>query len=326
MTYTDQAIAPKPTGSPKTYKDQVQTPKLPQAGGSGGTTNTPTPTSSSPSYTAAQLDAKGVIDGFLSQYGLQSLGDWAWKQFLGGMPVSEIMVQLRQRPEYKARFPAMDALAKKGRAMSEAEYIAYERSAAGLFRMAGLPTGFYDSPKDFANLISNEVSINELSERVQTAYNAVAQAPQAVKDAFGEFYGAKSDGALAAYMLDPERALPVIEQQISAAQFAGIGTRFNYQLNKAQAEDLGKEGLSEQQITAGYQQADQFRSLADENLAEGMRGKDITQEDVLMSSFGRQTDQPIRQRIKERASAFSAGGSAAQSQSGAYGLGGSQKG
>lgn len=317
------------SGGQKTYTDKAIAPKLPKKGGGGGGGTGGTGGGgggSSPQYTSDQLDAKGIIDGFLGQYGLKSLADWAWGRFLAGVPVSEIMVELRSRPEYKARFPAMDSLAQKGRAMSEAEYVAYERQAAGLFRMAGLPAGFYDSPQDFSKLIAGEVSINELSTRVQTAYNAVATAPQAVRDAFAAYYGPRSDQALAAYMLDPDRALTLIEQQIGAAQFTGIGSRFNFQLTQSQAEDLGREGFSSEQITSGYQQADQLRSLADENLAEGMRGQDITQEDVLMSSFGRQTDEPLRRRVQERAAAFSAGGSANQSQSRAYGLGGSQKG
>lgn len=318
------------SGGQKTYTDKAIAPKLPKkasggsgGGGGGGSTSPTQPTT--PQYSQAQLDAKGVIDGFLGQYGLKSLGDWAWGRFLAGVPVSEIMVELRSRPEYKARFPAMDALAQKGRAMSEAEYIAYERQAAGLFRIAGLPAGFYDSPKDFSNLISNEVSLNELSARVQTAYTSVAMAPQEVKDAFSKFYGPGSDAALAAYMLDPTRALPLIEQQISAAQFSGIGTRFNYDLTKQQAENLGRTGMSSDQITSGYQRADSLRPLADENMAEVAAGKDITQEDVLSSAFGMQSDRALRQRVSSRVAGFQGGGGAEQSQAGITGLGGSQK-
>lgn len=289
----------------------------------GSIADNPTPAQASG---AANLDAKGTITGFLEQYGLGSLADWAWGQFIGGVPISQIMVDLRSRPEYKQRFPAMDTLAKKGRAMSEAEYVSYERQAAGLFRVAGLPASFYDKPGDFAKLIENEVSVNELSQRVQTAYTAVYSAPAEVKKAFADFYGPDSDGALAAYMLDPNKALPVIEQQISSAQFAGIGTRFGYNLNKGEAEGLGREGLTQDQISSGFQRADSLRPLADENLAEAARGNDITEGDLLQSSFGMRTDRPVRRRLQERTAAFQGSGGASTTNTGATGLGGSQKG
>jgi hypothetical protein len=242
------------------------------------------------------------------------------------VPISQIMLDLRSRPEYKARFPAMEALAKKGRAMTEAEYVAYERSAAGLFRVAGLPDGFYDSPEDFANLIANEVSVNELSSRVQTAFVAVAQAPQVVKDKFAEFYGPNSDKALAAYMLDPDKALPMIESQIASANFAGIGSRFDFNIGQPRAEQMSREGIDGSQVAGGFAQADRMRALSRDTVLEAQVGSTVSEDQLLDATFGVGSEAPIRRRLEQRVAAFSGSGGTVQSTGGAIGLGGSQKG
>src|SRR5689334_18836184 len=100
--------------------------------------------------TAEQKSARAILDDTLAQYGLSGLGDRLWQQYLNGEPIEQIMVDLRKTPEYKARFPGMEALSKKGRAISEGEYISIERGYAQLFREYGLPAGFYDDPSDFA--------------------------------------------------------------------------------------------------------------------------------------------------------------------------------
>ena len=87
--------------------------------------------------------------------------------------IEQILLELRETPEYKTRFPAMDALSKRGRAISEAQYINYEQSAAAVFKAAGLPAGFYDTPDDFSRFLTNDVALPELQKRVE-AYQDVA--------------------------------------------------------------------------------------------------------------------------------------------------------
>lgn len=271
----------------------------------------------------ADEGAQAAIRRVLSEYGLSSLGDWAWGQFLTGSPIEQIMLDMRNTTEYKTRFPAMSTLSGRGRSMTEAEYIAYERQATGMFRAAGMPPGFYDSPEDFANLIGNEVSVNELQQRVSNAYTQLAFAPTVVKDAFASFYGPGSDGALAAYILDPGKAMPAIERQVAAAKFAGTGMGFGFEVNRGFSEDMATYGLADP--TAGFARAAQTRALEIETIGETAVGSNITQEDYLAGSFGVKSDEPTRRRLEERVSAFSGSGGTAVTSTGAVGLGGSQK-
>lgn len=67
--------------------------------------------------------ARAAITRVLDQFGLGSLAGWAWQRYVAGVPVEQIMLDLRERPEYRARFPAMRELADRGRAITENEYL-----------------------------------------------------------------------------------------------------------------------------------------------------------------------------------------------------------
>lgn len=196
--------------------------------------------------TPADQSAKAFLTGYLSQYGLGSLGDWAWQKYLNGEPVEQIMLEMRQTPEYKARFGAMDALAQKGHAISESEYIDLERSYTSLFRQAGLSEGFYDSPDDFAQLIAGEVSPSELGRRLDAYSRLVYEADPSAKAFLKEYYGVDDSGILA-YTIDPTKALPILEKQFLAAQESAAAVRSGFGgLTKAEAEELANAGLDPQ--------------------------------------------------------------------------------
>lgn len=180
--------------------------------------------------------AHSIIDTALSQYGLQSLSTWAWEQYLAGTPIDTIMFQMRQRPEYKLRFPAMDSLAAGGHAISENEYIGYEHAVTGIMRQYGLPAGFYDQPDDFTKLLSGQVSVSEVSQRL-AAYSDVvnAQDPQVLRE-FQDLYGI-TPGQLTAYAIDPDRATPLLLRQFQASQTAAQAYDSGYgQLTQTEAE------------------------------------------------------------------------------------------
>ena len=49
--------------------------------------------------TSEQRSAKANLDGFLSQYGLDTLGDFVWQEYLNNIPIEQIMLDIRDRPE-----------------------------------------------------------------------------------------------------------------------------------------------------------------------------------------------------------------------------------
>jgi hypothetical protein len=270
--------------------------------------------------TAEQQSAKAIVDATLAQYGLGGLGAFAWSLYLAGAPVEQVMLEIRNRPEYATRFAGMAALAAKGRALSEQAYIEYERSAASLFRAYGMPVGFYDQPDDFARYIGGEVSLKELEDRLKIGQTAAFSGPLETRTKLQELYGI-SGGALTAYWLDPDRAMAVLTQQYTAASLAGEGLRQGLTVGRTQAERLATLGVSDEQARQGFGQV-----AAAQELGMTLPGEAATQvgaEDLVDTAFGLDAaaTERVRRQAEKRKSAFAGAGSYASSQQGITGLG-----
>lgn len=279
----------------------------------------PAPTSN---LTADQQSAKALIDEQLGQYGLASLGSFAWNEFLNGTPISQIMLDIRNTPEYKARFPAMQDLAKAGHAISETAYIDYERTATQLMNAAGLPSGFYDQPADFTALLTGNVSTAELKSRLDAYTTAAFQSPPEVRQALQDFYGPQGDGMLTAFFIDPERTLPIVQRDLAAAQAGGYAQSTGFGgITREQAEGLAALGLDASQYQAG------FGNLANQQQAiQGLPGQStgpMSVDAALAAQFGgnAQAQQELENRRLDLLSANKQGGQVATTQQGAVGAG-----
>ena len=210
----------------------------------------------------AQLTAQMVAWGMPPE-----LGAWAWQTYkgLGVTTIAEalptIQAEIVNQPAFQARFPAYKTLAAQGEAMTPAQMIAYEDSAKQVFQAAGLPKGFYDQPNDLATFMVNHVSASELQSRVQLAEQASTTAPPDVREQLQTLYGL-SPGALTAYYLNPQKALPVIQQQFAGAQIGAEATRTGVgQLTQAQADHLAAIGLTDAGAAQGFNQLGQQQGL-----------------------------------------------------------------
>jgi hypothetical protein len=205
--------------------------------------------------TAAQQSAKGYLDAQLHAWGLDTLADFAWNSYKKSGSTDIAMLDIEGTSQYKERFAGKLSLNAKGIEMSEGEQLAWESQAQGLMRAAGMPSGFYDNWQDFSKLIQSGISVTELGERVNNAFAAVSQAPQAVRDAFAQFYGDKGDNALASMALDTTVALPIIQRHVAAAEAGGFLAQQNFQVTKTIAEQIAEAtGNSLQAIQSGSQQ------------------------------------------------------------------------
>lgn len=218
----------------------------------------------------------------------------------------------RLYPEWAARREA-------GNPISIQAIVQYRATAKSLFRSAGLPEGFWDSPDDFTKLIINDVSPAELQTRIMDGYVRVANAPQEVKDALQQFYGV-SAGGLAAYFLDSQRAVPVLQRQVASAEVGGAAKSTGFgSLAVGEAERLVSEGVDSGQAQQGFSQLATSQQLF--NPLD--RGEDtITRDEQLAGVF--EGNANARRRIAERQArrkaAFEAGGSFASSREGYSGL------
>lgn len=261
-----------------------------------------------------QRNAINTIKGVLESMGMMSLYNRVVGFVQEGYEPDAIMVLIRTTPEYKARFPAMEALTAKGRAISEAEYIAYEQTASGLERRYGLPEGMLMG--SVTQLLTNEVSASELNDRVILASAAAIQAPREVKDTFRQYYGI-DDGGMTAYFLDPNKATPLLEKQYAASLIGTEATRQGVGIDVFGAENLQSLGITQEQARTGFGNV-----AASRGLTEG-RGDVVTQETLIQGQVAgnEQAQREIERAAQGRLGRFQGGGEFLQTQQGVVGLG-----
>lgn len=261
-----------------------------------------------------QQNAIATMKALLADYGLTSLYERVVGFIKEGYDADAVMVLIRTTPEYKQRFPAMDSLARKGRAISEAEYIEYEQTASGLERRYGLPEGLLMG--SVTDLLTNEVSASELNDRVLLASSAAIQAPDDIKNTFMDYYGI-STGGLTAYFLDPNKATPLLEKQYAATLVGTEAARQGVGIDVFGAENLASLGVTQQEAREGF-----GRVAGAMGLTQG-RGDVVTQQQLISGTFGQdeQALQAIERASKSRTGRFQGGGGFAESQQGVTGLG-----
>jgi hypothetical protein len=276
-------------------------------------------TQTQPTTSVADSSAKAIIDGFLGQYGLSTLSNWAWQKWQGGESSDQIMLELRATPEYQTRFPAMDALSKSGHAISESQYINLEQTYIQIGRQFGLPSSFYDQPSDFTAQIAGQVSPAEYQQRVQDYMTFAYEVDPTQREELKRLYGV-DEAHIAAAVMDPEKALPVLQRQFGATQAAAAAQRASFgQLDQTQAELLA--GISPDALAQGFGKLYGQRELMTNLPGEG--GTAPTQDQGIGATFlgDAAAQAELDRKARERAAVFGGGGSVSQTQQGYAGAG-----
>lgn len=203
-------------------------------------------------WAAAKQSAYDLMFMTLQQWGLESLGGVLKDLIQGGITDSaSLTLALQGTQEWKLRFAGNEQLKAQGLGvLSPAEYLALERSYAQIMRNYGLPPGFYDDPSDYAGFIGKNLSPSELQTRVQ-AYADLANREDPETVAQLNSMGL-SRGDLLAYMIDPDRATPLIEQTYKTALLGGAARRAGVAADNAYLGELAAQGVTEQQAAQGY--------------------------------------------------------------------------
>jgi len=260
-------------------------------------------------------NAIAVIRGLATDYGLTSLYDKMVSFITDGYNAEAVMSLIRDTSEYKTRFPAMAALMSKGRNITENDYINYEKNAAQLEQMYGLPKGMVLN--NVTALLTNEVSGDELRDRVVLSSAASVSAPQQLKDSLRNFYGIDS-GGLAGYFLDPAIATPILEKQFATAVIGSEALRQDVNLGLDIASNLQEMGVSQDQARQGFSNVKQSESLT-----RG-RGDTVNNKELIKGTFGQEEDaQKVDRARQSRKGRFEAGGSFVTEQGGVTGVGSS---
>lgn len=263
---------------------------------------------------AIKQKASDKLTALFSAYGLETLAPFINTRIMADVSEEMLLLELYDRPEYQKRFPGMASLRKKSRTITEKEYMDIEKAMTQTARFFDLPKGFYDNPDDFGKLIGAEVSAKEYQDRLQVGQDLARTLNPSVKQQLIDFYGV-GEGDLTAFVLDADKALPLIQKQAKAAMFVGIGRAAGFELRgitSGQAENIaGTESyakLSERELAQALGQAGQLRRT--QKRLSGIEGQDYSEQEALSAVIegSPQALLASQQRAQREGARFSARG------------------
>lgn len=194
-----------------------------------------------------------------NRYGLGFMVEDSIALAKSGIPEDEYSIKLRSLPAYTKRFAANEKRQAAGlSALTPAEYLALEDAYQRTMRQYGLPKSFYEktgvgNQPELDTLIASDVSPAELEDRVQLAVEKVNNASPETLKALEDFYPGISKANIVAYVLDPQKALPLIQRQVRAAELGGEALRAGLRTGVERAQELEKMGVTQAQAREGFQ-------------------------------------------------------------------------
>lgn len=225
-------------------------------------------------------DAAVFIRTTLEAWGLGSMADVVLGYVQGGDSTDVAVAKLRETKEYKTRFKANELRRQKGiPALSEAEYLATENSYRQVMRSYGLPEGFYDSTSDFENFLANDVSPQEMRDRVVEASERYIYAPKEDKDQFVR--AGLTPGEAIATILDPLTAEPLIKQRITAIGLAAEAQRAfedRERLSVERANELARLGVTRDDARRGFNEL--ANSQENDRMLARMAGLEVSEREL----------------------------------------------
>lgn len=242
--------------------------------------------------------ATAVIRAFLQRWKLESLEPAVRGMLVKGDGEDVVMMKLRETPEYKRRFKANAERIAKGLApLTEAEYISNEDSYREAMQRYGLPQGFYDSDDDFTKFIANGISPQTVLDRVTLAAERYVHADDETKDQLLRVFGTPS-GVIAG-ILDPDKALPIVRQQVTAASISAEAAR-NFgnreELSVSRAMELARQGVTLEDARKGFGEL-AARQDREQALAR-MAGTELTDKQLQDEALlGNQSVRKQRERV-----------------------------
>jgi hypothetical protein len=320
----DPSPTPQPPGPPITPIPGGN--PTPTPGGSG----TPGGPGPAPPYNPTPGDF-ALLRTLLDRYGLGSLYNQAVQWMVSGFDENQVNLALRETPEFRTRFAGIFTREQNGfPPISVDEYLAYEDMAFQTMRELGYPPGFYDDPSDFATAIGQNVSLNEFRQRAEVYADLAVVGRDEIRRQLATHMGPEAaealdgltDTELAAWTMDPQRALPALRQRLQAAQVSAAAVQSGFgSLSYAESTALTARGIEEaaarQAFAALAQQGDVTGTLAGEDAGSGM-GR-AGQLGVVEGDAAALTE--LERRRRGRQGAFQGGGGFATSDEGVSGLG-----
>jgi hypothetical protein len=190
--------------------------------------------------------------------GLEGLVEAARNAIMNEETDAGRILALRSSPAYQTRFAANTQRVAKGlRALNEADYLALEDQYQEVMRQSGLPESYYAKDPTgkqvgFEQLIANDISNIELSDRLMAAQDRVLKANPEVMSALKQFYPDITNGDILAYTLDPKNAIKDIQRKVTTAEIGGAALQAGLQTGVNRADVLRAAGVTKKSAQQGF--------------------------------------------------------------------------
>lgn len=213
-------------------------------------------------------NAYDALMAWLSEWGLEGLGDFVRQAIIEGKSQSQVLLELRQTEQYKAAFPEQALRQANGFSfMPEAQIFAYRNEARRISALYGINA---DS-MGIANLIGKNISLAEWERRLDTWERFKAWGPT-VRSVLEEELGRRITDDEAFAFLANDIPTPELDKAYEDALYRGrpallgLGVRPD-----EEAELLRRYGIDVNQAFRGYQSlvnempaAERFAALEDQ--------------------------------------------------------------
>jgi len=258
-----------------------------------------------------------VIDSTLRRWGFTAdeiggLSGWVQQQLQAGIGVESVLILIYDQPGFQSRFPGMKAATDAGFAPpSPDDYIEYEDGLREYIDqyLPNEAAGNVDTL--MTTLMGGNISLLQVQQRLQIAYDEILNAPVDVKGWFLQEYGENADAMLATVLLDPDQSFTDLEQAAKEAYTQAAASEI--------LSNTITKGTARQIASLGYTQESQYRQFTDLAKQEFLYIEKLTERDDLRmeregveSAFGIDLDasRSVAEREEERLSEFSGGGGA----------------
>lgn len=203
---------------------------------------------------------------------------------------------------YKDRFKAItDLRARKSSFVpTVAEYITMEKKYKDVFNTVGLNE--LGTKEQISQFISNEVSADEMADRINKAFVAIDTADDLTKNVLSERFPGLTRQDVAKGLLLGKESTYEITKKIEGAKVATEARRAGLEAVKSE-QDIAAQGFNQQELRKGFQTVARERTGL-QQAARTFGQQPVSQEEMVAEAFGTKESAKIKQLRSQARSQF----------------------
>ena len=180
-----------------------------------------------------------------------------------GYTADSVDVAMRDLPEFKERFAGIDkynknfaadiAAGRKAQALDPYTYIQLEKDYQEVLNRTGL--GDLANQNTFSELIGNDVSVQEVKDRVNNVYDKINNADDMLKTQLKTYFPTLGSTDFAKALLtgkNPEDMANQLQRKYQRAEISSEAARFGLTTNQAMAQELETLGVTREMARQGF--------------------------------------------------------------------------